>query len=250
MANRVKMAKIQSIIGLLEMGWSQRRVSRELCVDSETVARYDRLRKEQVSNPATVPSGSGMFIPPLGVEAVRKSQLVQFKDIISSKLDAGLSAKRIWQDLVSDHGFTGGYDAVKRFVRRVGEKTPLPFRRMECEPGQEAQIDFGSGARILENGKRRQSHIIRVGLSCSRKGYSEGVFRQDTESFIRCLENAFRAFGGVPRTLVIDNLKAAVTKADWYDPELNPKIVEFAKHYVTVFLPTKPYTPRHNHVPG
>jgi transposase len=44
---------------------------------------------------------------------------------------------------------------------------------------------------------------------------------------------------------VIDNLKAAVTKADWYDPELNPKIVEFAQHYGFVVLPTRPYTPRH-----
>jgi hypothetical protein len=44
---------------------------------------------------------------------------------------------------------------------------------------------------------------------------------------------------------VIDNLKAAVTQADWYDPELNPKIQAFAQHYGTVVLPTRPYTPRH-----
>ena len=48
-----------------------------------------------------------------------------------------------------------------------------------------------------------------------------------------------------PRTLVIDNLKAAVTKADWYDPDLNPKIRRFCRHYGTVILPTKPRTPRH-----
>ena len=61
-------------------------------------------------------------------------------------------------------------------------------------------------------------------LSHSRKAYSEAVFRQSTDDFIRCLENAFHHFGGVPKTLVIDNLKAAVTKADWFDPDLNPKI--------------------------
>jgi hypothetical protein len=49
----------------------------------------------------------------------------------------------------------------------------------------------------------------------------------------------------VPKTLVIDNLKAAVINADWYDPELNPKIQAFAEHYGTVVLPTRPYTPRH-----
>jgi hypothetical protein len=59
------------------------------------------------------------------------------------------------------------------------------------------------------------------------------------------LENAFWHFGGVPKTLVPDNLKAAVIKADWYDPDLNPKLRSFCEHYGTVLLPTKPRTPRH-----
>jgi hypothetical protein len=82
-------------------------------------------------------------------------------------------------------------------------------------------------------------------LSHSRKGYSEAVYRQTTDDFLRCLENAFRHFGGVPRRLILDNLKAAVKKADWFDPEINPKVRSFAEHYGTVFLPTRPYTPRH-----
>ena len=63
--------------------------------------------------------------------------------------------------------------------------------------------------------------------------------------FIRVLENAFHHFGGVPKTLVPDNLKAAVIKADWFDPDLNPKIQEFCRHYDTVILPTKPRMARH-----
>jgi hypothetical protein len=59
------------------------------------------------------------------------------------------------------------------------------------------------------------------------------------------LENAFADFGGVPRALVIDNLRAAVKKADWFDPELCPKVRSFAQHYGIAILPTKPYTPRH-----
>jgi transposase len=87
--------------------------------------------------------------------------------------------------------------------------------------------------------------LFRAVLSHSRKGYSEVVWRQTAESFIRCLENAFRHFGGVPATVVPDNLKAGVLQADWYDPELNPKLEEFARHYGTVILPTKPVMPRH-----
>lgn len=59
------------------------------------------------------------------------------------------------------------------------------------------------------------------------------------------MENAFVYFGGVPQTLVIDNLKAAVAHPDWFDPVLNPKLQSFAQHYGTVVLPTKPYTPEH-----
>ena len=149
------------------------------------------------------------------------------------------------KDLLAEHAFTGGYDAVKRYVRKLAHSAPLPFRRMECGPGEEAQVDFGSGAWVIENGKRRRPHVFRITLSHSRKSYSEAVWRQTTENFIRCMENAFRAFGGVPRTLVLDNLRAAVKSADWFDPELNPKALEFARHYGTVFLPAKPYTPRH-----
>ncbi|MFH2002293.1 MAG: IS21 family transposase [Planctomycetota bacterium] len=143
-------------------------------------------------------------------------------------------------------GFTGSYSSIKRYLRRLNTSTPLPFRRMECDPGIEAQIDFGKGAFIQEKGGRRhRPHVLRITLSHSRKGYSEAVPRQTTDLFIRCLENAFWYFGGVPATLVIDNLRAAVTRADWYDPDLNPKIQSFAEHYGTVILPTKSNTPRH-----
>ena len=71
---------------------------------------------------------------------------------------------------------------------------------MECAAGEEVQVDFGSGIPILQpDGKRRRTHVFRMVLSHSRKGYSEAVYRQTTEDFIRCLEDAFRHFGGAPR---------------------------------------------------
>ncbi len=263
MSNRLKMANIHAVIGLLEKGWSYRRIARELGVDRETVARYDRLRRnrsksaistlgsEASADPnAAIPTAGSlledlMFVEASGHAPGRPSQCEPFSDLIKKKIDETLSAQRIWQDLISENGFTGSYSSVKRFVHRLGVDTPLPFRRMECEPGQEAQVDFGSGAWVFEDGKKRRPHILRITLSHSRKSYSEPIWRQTTENFIRTLENAFRAFGGVPKTLVIDNLKAAVTNADWFDPDINPKVVEFARHYGTVILPTKPYTPRH-----
>ena len=203
-------------------------------------------------NPAISPAGSGMVpatqpaVSSTGSKAGRLSQCAPFQAVIASGLDRGLSAQRIFQDLVSEQQFGGSYDSVKRFVRQLGAAQPLPFRRLETEPGQEAQVDFGQGAWVVEpDGRRRRPHVLRVVLSHSRKGYTEAFWRQTTENFIRGLENAFRHFGGVVSALIIDNLRAAVKKVDWFEPELNPKVVSFCEHYGTVILPTKPAMPRH-----
>jgi len=157
-----------------------------------------------------------------------------------------LTAKRIHQDLVDEFAFEGSYWSVRRFVRRLSGGSSLPFRRLETAPGEEAQVDFGTGARVLQpDGRRKKTYVFRIVLSHSRKAYSEVVYQQTTENFIRCLENAFWHFGGVPKTLVIDNLRAAVKKVDWFEPELNPKVESFCEYYGVVILPTRPRLPRH-----
>lgn len=248
--NQLNVSLQHSIATLAAKGWSARKIARELGVHRETVSRYLHLAQPD-SKPAILPPGSGEAsdskpaIVPAGSKPGRTSQCAPLASVIEQGLLAGLSAQRIYQDLVAGHGFTGAYDAVKRFVRRWAGQTEPPFRRMECAPGHELQIDFGLGAWVVENGQRRRTQLFRSVLSHSRKGYSEAVWRQTSESFIRCLENAFRHYGGVTATVVIDNLKAGVLQADWYDPQLNPKLEEFARHYGTVILPTKPAMPRH-----
>src|SRR5580692_2843341 len=252
-----------SILTLAGNGWSNRRIARELGINRETVSKYLLLArpKPAISTPGSEPdpnskpaipiSGSGPppdskpAISTAGSAAGRQSLCLPHLTQIEAAVGVGLSAQRIYQDLVCDSGFTGSYQAVKRFVRHLRETQPIPFVRMEVEPGAEAQVDFGQGAWVVVDGKRKRPHLFRMVLSHSRKGYSEVVWRQTTECFIRCLENSFRYFGGVSRTLVIDNLRAAVTRADWYDPELNAKVAEFCRHYGTVILPTRPAMPHH-----
>jgi len=251
MANRLKMATVQAIVALKQRGWSNRRIGRELGIRRETVSRYIDLAQED-SKPATnAPPGSAaeQRAECENGKAGRSgpaSQCEPFRQVIEEKLGQDLSAQRIYQDLVGEYGFAGSYYSVRRFVRQLGRSQPLPFRRLECAPGEQAQVDFGAGAPVIgPDGKRRKTHVLRIVLSHSRRGYSESTFRQTTEDFIGCLENSFWYFGGVPRTIVIDNLSAAVSKADWFDPELHPRLQSFCKHYGTVILPTRPYTPRH-----
>jgi transposase len=275
MANQLKMASIETICTLRDRGWSVRRIAKTLGLHRDTVARH--LRRAKLGQAPTgsddaklgqaltgsdnvkigqAPTGSDVprcdetdGVSSTLAEGIRRPQsslCESFRAIIEAKLDQGLTAQRIFQDLVTEHGFTGKYHSVRRFARRLLPQQELPFRRLECGPGEEAQVDFGKGALIRDNnGPRRRPHVLRIVLSYSRKAYSEVVSRQTTEAFLRCLENAFWHFGGAPQRLVLDNLRAAVTKADWFDPELNPKMRAFGQHYGIAVLPTKPYMPRH-----
>lgn len=248
---QLKVNQQQSIIALHEQGWSGRRIARELGLDRGTVGKYLASHSQSATHPQT---GSGVADPPKPATHPQTGSATVFgpaslcdpwREQIEVALERGLSIQRIYQDLVAERQFVGSYFSVRRFVLRRVDAKELPFRRMECAPGQELQVDFGQGAWVMEQGKRRRPHLFRAVLSYSRKAYSEAVWRQTSESFLRCLENAFRYFGGVTATVVPDNLKAGVLQADWYDPELHPKLEEFARHYGTVILPTKPATPRH-----
>ncbi len=259
MANQLGMSKSLAIRNLRASGLSERKIAEALGVSRGAVRRH--LAAES-SKDTKAPTGSdeaeetgskdtkaptGSEVEPRELESFgSRSQCEAFREVILAKLELGLSAQRVFQDLVEEHDFSGKYWSVNRFVRKLNKSTPLPFRRMEVAPGAEMQVDFGAGARTANaQGKFVKTHIFRGVLSHSRKGYTEAVRRLTTESFIRSLENAFWRLGGVPEVVVFDNAKCAVLKADWYDPELHPKIIEFSKHYGFTLLPTRPRTPRH-----
>jgi transposase len=276
MANRVRVEMREAIVALWRLGKSRRAIAKKLGVNRRTVKRYvERAMAEEAAanltagtnRPCEGESGTSESAPNLTTGTDRPcegefgtsesappppagpgpaSRAREFHTEIVAKLEADLHARRIWQDLCDEHGFTGSYESVKRYVRRLRRTTPLPFRRIETPPGEEAQVDFGTGAPLTGAGARRsRTHLFRIVLSHSRRGFSKAVLRQTTDEFLTAIEDAFHHFGGVPKTIVLDNLKAAVTKADWFDPELNPKILAFAEHYGCVFLPTKPAMPRH-----
>jgi transposase len=240
MGNYLKMADKQRVLALLELDWSYRRIERETGVRRETVARYDR---ERQSNAAKVPTGP--VAKPAGVPTGSISACEAYRGIIEAAVEKGLSAQRIWQDLQEDYCFRHGYDSVKRFVRRVKRRRPEVADVMEHPPGVEAQVDFSQGPPTLDpyNGRWRRPWILRMVLSCSGHSYEEPLWRQDQVSYIRAQERAFLDFGGVPRIVRLDNLKAGVARACLYDPDVSEIYAAFAEHYGFIPLPSRPRHP-------
>ena len=265
MSNILEVPQQLAIQSLIAKGWSVRRIARTLGLNRRTVQRYadaaaskctteviagavppgeSKCTTQVIAGP--VPPDPPKCTTPTKVIAGSRSSCEGLRDVIAPMLELGLSAQRIYQDLVAGHGFGGSYPSVSRYVARLKASEPERVWRIECGPGEELQVDFGVGAPLAGlDGKTRRTWLFRAVLSHSRKGYSEVVLRQDTDTFLRVIENAVRSFGGVPRLLNFDNLKAAVLKADWYDPAMNPKLADFCRHYGMTPMPCRAYTPQH-----
>jgi hypothetical protein len=98
---------------------------------------------------------------------------------IAQWYESGLSIKRIHSDL-NALGFEGSYHSVYRFVKNLEVDEVKRIYRMECEPGQEAQIDYGTVyLPVGENGRKKKVHLLIVTLSHSRKSYVEAVLSQN-----------------------------------------------------------------------
>ena len=97
-----------------------------------------------------------------------------YREAITEKLDAGLSAQRIWQDLVEEFGYGASYESVKRFVRTLAPR-PRAVGVFHHAPGAEGQVDFFRGAPTLHalTGEWRRPWVFRMTLGHSRHGYEE-----------------------------------------------------------------------------
>jgi transposase len=165
-----------------------------------------------------------------------------YREAIELALSRGRNAKAIWQDLVDTHGFAGGYQSVKRFVRQCrGTPTPEACAVIETGPGEESQVDYGTGPMVRDfpGGKYRRTRLFVLTLGYSRKSVRLLVFRSSSQVWAELHEKAFRRLGGVTRVVVLDNLREGVLRPDIYDPTLNPLYHDVLAHYGSVALPCR-----------
>jgi hypothetical protein len=212
-SNRLSMDETQGITQVFASGMSQRQIDRSLGIDRKSVARELRSSGAKGATDDKAPTGSEGFPSDcqtiLGSclvtqdaegtgtiikKSLSRSQCAQFHELIVKKLDSGLDAQRIYQDLARDHDFPGKYYSVRRYVQKLGQRISDPVRCIESAPGEQLHVDYGMGAKCKDHtGKFRKPYLFRCVLSHSRKGYTEAVTRLTTESFIRSQENAIKA---------------------------------------------------------
>lgn len=172
----------------------------------------------------------------------RQSLVDDYKQKILALLEKDLSGVRIHEELTRD-GFVGSYPTVKRYINKLKRKDNI-FIRIHTEPGEEAQVDFGYlGMSRDDFGKNKKTWIFNMRLSYCRLDYYEKVYDQKVETFIACHIHAFEFFGGVPQYVKIDNLKAAILEANFYEPIYQQMYKDFSIYYSFSPVPCRVASP-------
>ena len=165
MSNELSRLQQETLTNLLRLGWSIRRIARETGHRRETITRYARLSDIRTAKPSTLEQlptdlqhatcakpASPDEPPVASVTATEpfprsRSSCADHAVFITEERGKGRNATSIYQDLVERHGYSGSYDAVKRFVRMIKPTHEHHAKcRFETAPGQEAQVDYGEGA--------------------------------------------------------------------------------------------------------
>ena len=263
-SNVLSEEKKQQVIALGQLGWSLRRIQRTTKIRRETAAGYLKAagilirppggwgrRGPAPAKPAievTTDFGVGSVgeadttPEPQPGHSPSSSACEPYRDSIERGLSLGRNAVAIWQDLVDTQGFAAGYQSVKRFIHKLrGSPTPEARVVIETAPGEEAQVDYGTGPMVRDpaTGKYRRTRLFVLTLGHSRKSVRLLVFRSSTRVWAELHEKAFRRLGGVTRIVVLDNLREGVIAPDIYDPTLNPLYRDVLKHYGAIAMPCR-----------
>jgi transposase len=248
---RLIVPQITDILYRLRKGQSERAIARDLHLSRKAVRRYHAFAKRHdlLEERRALPDGATLktLLGPPPVPPGKPSRLLVYHSIITDLLKDGVEKRAMYQRLVDSHGFDGSYSALCRYIDNAHPKEKDVTVRIETAPGEQAQVDFGSVIKIKDpkSGKARTAYAFVMTLSYSRHMYVEFVFDQTIATWISCHRNAFQFFGGCPREVVVDNLKAAVIQHAIEDPVLCEPYRRMARHYGFLIHPCRPRTPQH-----
>jgi len=245
------MRKITEVLRLRAAGTSGRDIARTVGVARSTVAEYlrradaagvswplpDDLDEEGVER-LLFPETQETTERPVPDWAEVRKELKSRKHHMTLRL--------LWLEWKAEHPEAWGYSQYCEHYRRW-LATKDVVMRLSYAAGERMFVDF-SGDKASwcdpETGEVHETEIFVAILGCSGLLYAEATRGQDLASWVSAHICAWESFGGVSEVTVPDNLRSAVTKACYYEPELNPTYAELATHYSTVILPTRTYRPR------
>jgi len=246
------MRKISEVLRLRAQGRSIREIAHSVGVGHTAVGEYLR-RAEAAGLAWPLPEGVGaeeldarLFPPPVAVPgAVRP--VPDWREVHRElKARKGVTRRLLWLEWREAHPDGWGYSQFCwHYEQWLGAQDVV--MRLSYAAGERMFVDF-SGDRAPwfdpETGEEHIAEVFVAVLGCSGKLYVQATASQDLASWVGAHVGAWEAFGGVCEVTVPDNLRAGVSKACFYDPEINPTYAELAAFYDTVVLPTRVRRPR------
>ena len=256
---QIAMGKVTTVLDIRELlrqlraQESGRAIHRATGLGRPTIAKYRRWAEQAgwLDPAQPLPSLTEIQARLPSLQAAPPPQMVStvepYRAVVTQLLERGLEIEAIYQRLKEDHGYPGKYLSVWRFVRHLSVTCPDVTVRVEVEPGAEAQVDFGYAGLIFDPATQtlRRAWAFVMTLSWSRHQYVELVFDQSVLTWLELHRHAFEFFGGVPRKVILDNLKAGIIQASLDDPQVQRAYRECAEHYGFLIAPCRPATPQH-----
>ena len=174
------------------------------------------------------------------------STLEAHRGRIAAWVEQSVSGTAIHAALKRQHGWAGSYSAVRRLVADIRSRLPPETTcRLDFEPGDAAQVDFGAGPMLIHpDGQPRRTWAFVMTLASSRHQYVEFVWDQTVATWLGCHRRAFEWFAGVPARVIIDNAKCAITRACAQDPTVQRAYAECAEGYGFKIDPCPPHDPQ------
>ena len=252
MANTLDLMDIKQIITLQTDGLSNRKIAGALGISRNTVNSYMKLFRacdysfeELLGLDST--SLTDLFPSLTTIDNERFDELMgYFEQINQSRNHPGFTFLHHYNEYRQQVKTPYGYTQFMEHYRRKYAKLKGSMK-LEHEAGKEMFIDF-AGAKLHITDKQTGEQIpVEVFVSIlpnSQYTYVEACMSQKREDLIHCIGNALSFYGGVPKAIVSDNLKSAVTRANRYEPDINRSLKDMANHYNCVINPTRSYSPQ------
>ena len=163
---------------------------------------------------------------------LKKSKLDKFKETIISKLEIGCTSMAIFKFIQKD-GYTGSYSLVADFVQKhKEEQIKKATIRFETAPGLQSQVDWKENLKMIsKHGELFEVNIFLMVLGYSRTKFVKLTSDKTQKTLFKCMNEAFKYFGGVPKEIVFDNMATVVDRANSRigNVKLNTKFVQYSK---------------------